>query len=168
MMRNLKYSSDERLSDPKPPKDDGTTGEQEPIEGPGYSTKTGGTEVILTDDPRMENYLLSKDVRKKDYMTGLSNFENYMKKPDEKMAKKEYKNLLNLMMNEVNSNNWMLNMINSDVIKSNTINVNDLASTVNKQKPIMDQANKLRSSLSADPSGLNEALELAKNFGLTL
>lgn len=59
-------------------------------------------------------------------------------------------------------------MINSEAIKSKTINVNDLANTVNEQKPIMDQANKLRSSLSADPSGLKEALELAKNFGLTL
>jgi hypothetical protein len=169
MERNLKYSADERLvAKNNPPGGKDQTGQATTTTETGYITVSDQAEIIDKDDPRLNNYLGSKDMRKKDYLTAQANMKTYLEKGDQKMAKKEYKELVKLMMDEVNSNNWMLNMIRTGTVKNSGIDANQLESKVNKQRSLMETASQMKSNMSTDPSLINEAMKLVTQFGQTL
>jgi hypothetical protein len=166
MERNLKYSANDRLITQKPPS--GGTGGQETVEGPGYTTLSGSQEVINTDDPRLNNYFTSKELRKNDFGTGLAAMSEDISKKDDMAARKEFKKLHKIMMDEVNANNWMLSLISSGTIKESGIDSYALQKTLNLQKSLLNKANKVRPSLSSDPSALKDAQEIMNQFGSTL
>lgn len=167
MNRNLRYESDEKTT-PIPGGGPGSHGGGT-IEGPGVITKKGSSETINDGDPRLQSWLGSKSQRKSEFMKNQSDFQTYAGKNDNKMAKRSYKALLQLMMDEVNASKWMIGQVNAGNINKESFDTEALANNVNKQQAILTEAKSVSVSFPDDlKANKSKATELINKFAATL
>lgn len=167
MQRNLRYESDEKTT-PIPGGGPGSHGGGT-VEGSGVITKKGSSETIDEGDPRIQSWLGSKSQRKSEFMKNQSDFQTYAGKNDNKMAKRSYQALLQLMMDEINASRWMIGQVNAGNINKESVDTEVLVNNVNKQQAILTEAKSVSVSFPDDlKANKGKATELIKKFAATL
>lgn len=165
MERNLRYESDEKTV--VIPGSENKGGGK--IEGPAIITKGGSKEKIDEGDPRLQSWESSKQQRKKEFIKNQADFTKYANSGDNNMAKRSYKTLTQLMMDEVNSSRWMIGQVTTSNIKSGNIDTDAMASNVEKQQTILKEAQKVKVSFPDDlKANKAKAIELIGKFANTL
>ena len=164
MIRSTKYGSEDNsvLTN--------NTGGSKVVSGEtGFITKEGSSDKIKSDDPRIASWTGSAETRATKFGEEQAALQKSLQGTDDRAAKKNYRNIIGLMQDEFNSNNWMLSMLNSGTIDKSAVDATQLGAKINKQQSLLNKAQAFLFSTPEDiKTNKTEVLDIIGQFGNSL
>lgn len=161
MTSNLKYSANDKTVVPPPP-----TEALPPGEAHITKNETDNSEM---EDKRLQSWLDSQESRSEKYTKDLADFQKSANSGDLKASKYSYRNMVQTMMDEVNSNNWLLGQINSGAMNLTGFDATSFSTKIANQTQLLSEAKSIKVSTEDDlKANKTAALTVVEKFGNTL
>lgn len=164
MKQNVKYESDKKVITvvPPPPGD-------KKLDGPAYITDEKVNTLPADGNQMLTDFKQSQSARASKFAQDQTSFQNYLQAKDYKSAKRAFKNLVPVMQEEIESNNFLKIQTEHGAISKESVNLTQLNQKIAEQRKISDEAGKIKLTLTNDADfDQTKLTELISQFALTL